>query len=153
VKVVPTVKRQGSAPAAFRAVPGNTHLDLSEFLLDLFIFPGPKLHQLLCVVHIDAYRPSGRRPTDATRLGHAPLVDSTRGPDLWVPIGRASNATELLILSADLSRRNKYASLSCNLKYYCYTTRKNYIIPSSFWPSHLRQPATTKRTRGTLRWC
>lgn len=46
---------QGDGPTAFAVASENTYLGLVEFLLDLFIFPYPELHQLLGIARVNAY--------------------------------------------------------------------------------------------------
>ena len=68
---------QGNLPTIFRISTENTHLDLVELPLDLLVFLGPKIEQLLRVARVDSYGPTRHRPADATGLGHGPLVNST----------------------------------------------------------------------------
>ena len=70
---------QRNLPTIFRVATENTHLNLVELPLDLFIFLCPKFNEFLCVARIDAYGTTRHRPAGATGLGHAPLVNLTLG--------------------------------------------------------------------------
>ena len=70
---------QGNVPTVFSVATENTHLNLVELPLDLFILPRPEVQQLLCVARVDAYGPTRHRLADATGLGHAPRMNSILG--------------------------------------------------------------------------